>query len=207
MRQIFLVTALAASLQASAAESRSKLGFTFELSSDWLVLTAAQVQKTYERESLEGLGLVLGDRAAAEGILQRVKAGEVEYVFDRKHMAADFKNNISLQLLPPRAETPQEIARNSCPSLAGELRKLYGSEVVMAACGVRTLADVPFVVIEYRIAAQAANVIQFEMPFGRKGTLILVGGGNDAGLARIRDAQTSMARSAAQFVSAWRGAR
>lgn len=200
MKQLMFMVMLVVSLKAHAADYRSNYGFSFQLPAEWLVLTPAQVQKTYQGESLKSMELAIGDRATFEAVLQKVKAGEVEYFFDRKYSTREFKNNISVQLMPPRPETPDQIAKDSCPSLAMSLRGLYGAEVKVTSCGIQTLAKVPFVAYEYRVPSQGVNVIQFEIPFGPKGTLILVGGSNDAGLAHVRVAQTSIADSAARSI-------
>lgn len=183
-------------LPALAADYRSGFGFGFQLSDDWLVLTRPQVQKTFQNESQASLDLPSMDRSTFDQILQKVKSGQVEFVFDRRYSTKDWNNNISMQRMPARTEAPSLIAQASCPALAAHQQATLGSEVKVASCGVRTIADVSFVAYEYRIPAQDVSIVQFEIPFGFQGTLVLVGGSNDAGLANLRSAQAAIAEQA-----------
>lgn len=181
---------------AFAVDYKSGFGFDFQVSADWLVLTRPEIQKVFQNESQSSLELPTVDRATFEGYLQKVKTGQVEFAFDRRYSTKDWNNNISMQRAPVRAGTPEQIAQATCPRLAAGLRGTWGTDVKVTSCGVRKIGEVPFVAYEYRIPAQDVSIVQFEIPFGFQGTLVLVGGSNDAGLANLRATQTMIAGSA-----------
>jgi hypothetical protein len=179
-----------------AADYQSGFGFTFQVSDDWLVLTRPQVQRVFKDETKASLGLPTIDRESFDGILQRVQSGQVEFIFDRRHSTPDFNNNISIQRMPARKDSPEEAARSSCPSLQSTLHGIMGTEVTVTSCGARKVGDASFVAYEYRLPALGVTNVQFEIPFGFQGTLVIVGGSNDAGLANLRAVQLAIAGSA-----------
>jgi hypothetical protein len=201
MKKLLLLLVIGiASAHAGAAEYRSSFGFPFELSSDWLVLTPTEVTKLYRDETLDSLDID-ADPATAQGILERVKRGEIEFYFDRKHSTRDFKNNISVQLMQGGQPYTTEAARQVCRLLPEELPRVFGSAVEIASCGTDELHGVRVMTYEYFVPAQQVHVVQYEIPYLSDTTLVLVGGAHPAALDYLRSAQASIADRIAKFAS------
>lgn len=201
MKKLLLLLAIGiASAQAGAAEYRSSFGFPFELSSDWLVLTPEEVTKLYRDETLDSLDID-ADPATAQGILERVKQGEIEFYFDRKRSTKDFKNNISVQLMQGAQQYTAEAVRQVCRLLPKELPRVFGSEVEISSCGTGEMHGIRFLTYEYFVPAQQVHVVQYEMPYLSDTTLVLVGGAHPAALDHLRSAQAAIADRIAKFAS------
>lgn len=195
---LFLLVACIASAQAGAAEYRSSFGFPFELSNDWLVLTPGEVTKLYRDETLDSLDID-SDQATALAILERVKKGEVEFYFDRKHSTKDFKNNISVQLMQGAQQYTAASVKDVCRLLPKELPKVFGSEVKVSSCGSGEMHGIRFMAFEYFLPVQKVHVVQYEMPYVADTTLVLVGGAHPAALAHLKSAQASIADHILKF--------
>jgi hypothetical protein len=185
-----------------SGEYRSSFGYSFQLSKDWLVLTPKEVSKQYESETIKALNLEFADRNNAQSILERVKTGKVEFYFDRKYSTKDFKNNISVQIMPgSHTPTAQEV-KEQCSAMPNELRSLYGSGVKVGNCGLATSHGVAYVTYEYFVSQQGVTIVQQEIPYVSNSTAIVAGGSNAAGLANLKSAQLSVVESITKFVSA-----
>jgi len=201
MKKLLLLLVIGiASAQAGAAEYRSSFGFPFELSSDWLVLTPGEVTKLYRDETLDSLDID-ADPATVRGILERVKQGEIEFYFDRKHSTKDFKNNISVQLMQGTRSYTAAAAREVCRLLPEELPRVFGSPVEVSSCGPGEMHGIRFLTYAYFVPAQKVHVVQYEIPYLSDTTLVLVGGAHPAALDDLKSAQASIADRIAKFAS------
>ncbi len=192
MKRIFFLLMIGIASQAGAAEYRSSFGFSFELPEDWLVLTPAEVAKHYRNETPESLAID-GDQATAQGILDQVRRGEIEFYFDRKHSTKDFKNNISVQRMQGSQTYTETAVAELCRSLAEELPKVFGSKIDIASCGSAEMHGIRFMAFEYFLPAQQVHVVQYEIPFVADSTLLLVGGAHREGLERLKSAEAAIA--------------
>ena len=179
-------------LPAVADDYVSSFGFKFSLTSDWLVLTPGEVAKLFKRQSLAGVSSVLGDQENATAVLQRVKAGNVEFFFDRKHSTNDFKNNISVQLMPDGKPPNEAAARELCQAMPRQLPTVIGAPVKIRHCGLKRANAVPYMAYEYFVPSQGVSIVQHEIADLGGAVLVLVGGSNDQGLRNTRATQEAL---------------
>jgi hypothetical protein len=182
---------------AAAADYQSHFGFSFQLPADWVVLTPQEAAKLQNNATPQDVGLPGLDAKALEGTLAKVRAGQVEYYFDRKNGTANWSNNINVQMGKARSDSMKDVAAE-CPSLEGQLRSIYGPGTKLTACGLKSESGVDYLGYEYRVGQRDVTIVQYEIPFGARGTLLVTGGSNDAGLGSVKEAQNHIARQAIQ---------
>ncbi|HEY0663733.1 MAG TPA: hypothetical protein VGD18_03910 [Thiobacillaceae bacterium] len=196
-----MLVASVASAQAWATEYRSSFGFTFELSSDWLVLTRDEVAEMYRDETQASLGMIDVDQATARAVLERVKRGEVEFYFDRKYSKPDLRNNISVQLTQGGGRYTTSEMDEICRLIPEELPRVFGGEVEIVSCGLQELHGIGFLAYEYFLPAKKVHVVQFEIPYVSDTRVLLIGGAHTAALAYLKSAQAAIAKRIARFAS------
>lgn len=195
MRLVLLALAAFFVLPACAADYRSKFGYAFQLSDDWVVLTYGELIKLAGEATPQSLGLTGVEPTELKQTPAKVKSGQVEFYFDRKHSTQAWNNNISVQLAPARSASIAELAK-TCPSLGAQLRGTYGPSTRMAECGRRVQSGVEYLAYEYVIATEGVTIVQYEIPYAAQGTLVIVGGSNAQGLKDLKAAQEHLAAMA-----------
>jgi len=202
MKGIFFVLLSAfVSVNVNAQEFRSSFGFPFELSKDWLVVTPKDASAQFEAETLKSLHMEAGDQDNAEAILERVKAGNVEFYFDKKYSKKNFTNNISAQLLPGVQIQTIDNVKATCTSLPKELQLLHGDVVLIKKCALSKSNGIQYIAYEYSLSRMDVAIVQREIPYLSNTTLILVGGSNSDGLRALMSAEDNIAASITKFVS------
>lgn len=183
----------------------SYFGFTVHLSGEWLPVNPQKVAADNVEESLESLGIdVSWDQGTAAAILERIKAGKVEFYFDRHTIEAADKNNITAQVMPYKNDAlTREGVAEFCHDLPKQLPAVYGNPAEVSSCGLAEANGVRYLSFEYSVPALSYCVVQDEIPFVNDETLVLAGGTFEAcrDLQRLKVAQKALVDGATHFVA------
>ncbi|MCP5268041.1 MAG: hypothetical protein H6943_03265 [Zoogloeaceae bacterium] len=201
MRLVSFVICVVIASSATAAEYQSHFGYSIQMSDDWLVLTPNEVAKFSADTTPQSIGLSGVPQAELQATLEQVKSGQVEFYFDRKYSTRNWNNNISAQMKPARGESIKELAKQ-CPGLTSQIRAVYGPSTKVTKCGEKTTSGVAYLAYEYEIPSERITIIQHEIPYGLRGTLILVGGSNPQGLKQLKSAQDHVTTMAVKQLKA-----
>jgi hypothetical protein len=172
----------------NAADYKSVFGFSLKMSDDWLILSSREMEKIDSVESLDRLNLLAVDKTVAAAVLNDIKSGKVEFLFDKKFSSNDFRNNISIQSKPMAKMPSGQDIRQICSSIPQHLATLYGSAVSMSRCGSYLSNNTRYIAYDYYVPAEKIHVLRYMIPF-RKDTLVVVSASNEAGLEHVRATQ------------------
>jgi hypothetical protein len=177
-----------------------------QLPSDWIALNPRDAAAANAGESVGSLQIAeFSDPADLALVLDRVKAGEIEFYFDRTTLDEENKNNVSAQLVDNDwGVLTDERARDMCSDLPSQLSPLFNNTpVAVHSCGITRSNGIGYLAMEYSVPASSYHVVQYELPFKNGKRLAIVGGTFEAGrpLQRVKDMQNVIANAATAFVA------
>ncbi|NOY65952.1 MAG: sel1 repeat family protein [Gammaproteobacteria bacterium] len=187
-------------LNSNAAIFKSDTGFKVELDDDWLPLGKQQISAKFKDETLKSLKLIGINDKKFEALLQRIKEGNVEFIFDKKYSTKDFNNNISLQKGVGATARTKKQADIICKTIGEELKKLYKKDIKVIQCGLKTIGKNSFMSYEYSGALTDITTIQHEFQLTPNVTLITVGGSLPAAVNRVQKTQQKIASAITDYI-------
>jgi len=200
MKNITLLFILFLSFNSFAATFKSDIGFSINLSDDWYALSKKQASKAYEKETLKSLELLNINDKKLKAILKRVKAGNIEFIFDKKFSTNDFKNNISIQTGAGTTARTKEQGKIACKSLTADLKKLYKKNISVSQCGMKTIDTIMYMSYEYKGAVADISTVQNEFQLTPNLTIITVGGALPIALKHVKNTQNRIAAAIASHI-------
>lgn len=190
------------------ASVTSSFGFSAEMPDDeWFVLGPKEVAKANSGETLESLGVQkIPDQELLEALFEKVKSGNIEFFYDGKYIASDYKNHVSAQLSAPlvfdSVEEMQAEWDKQCASLPDDLGEMFGETVRLHSCQLLPMNGRAVFHHAYTLTSQGITIINEQIPVNSQYSMMFVGGsgnGNE-GLQRVRAAQQALVESATGYL-------
>lgn len=190
------------------ASVTSSFGFSAEMPDDeWFVLGPKEVAEANSGESLESLGVPkIPDQELLEALFEKVRSGNIEFFYDGKYIASDYKNHVSAQLSAPLVFNSVEEMKTGwdeqCASLPEELGEMFGEPVKIHSCQLLPMNGRAVFHHAYTLTTQGITIINEQFPVNSQYSMMFVGGsGNDnEGLQRVRAAQQALVESATAYL-------
>lgn len=191
---------------ASPSLYASYFGFQVQLPADWIALNPRDAAAANAGESVASLQIAdFSDPSNLASILDRVKAGEVEFYYDRTTLDEENKNNVSAQLVDNDwGALTDEQARDICSDLSSQLSPVFSNNpVAVHSYGMTRSNGIDYIAMEYSVPASSYHVVQYELPFKNGKRLVIVGGTFESGrpLQRVKEMQNVIAKAATAFVA------
>jgi len=203
MRYLFLIPLLLVSqISLAGTKVTSQFGFTAVLPDDWFLINSKKLSVANKNETIESLGLQGSvDKEVLNGILNKVKSGNIEFYYDKKYFNKDFKNNISAQLSAPLLFNSMDDVKQACKDMPGELKKVFGGPVNLHSCKYLKVNGWPVFHHAYTVPSQNVTIINENVYVNKKYSIIFVGGSGNGieGLHRARAAQQALIESIVKF--------
>ncbi|MDH5326031.1 MAG: sel1 repeat family protein [Gammaproteobacteria bacterium] len=173
MKRIIIAIAVIFTSQAAwSAPYKSMFGFEYDLPSGWSVLKSDAAKN----ELLRDLGS--NDLYQGKGfgdLLEKIQAGEVEYLLSDKINRSNFKNNMRIQLVKSSNQTNLTDESYSCAEKSKELKDLYFRQIRMKGCHVKKSNGVAYLEYSFSRPHLKIEAVQSEIPIGPGMKLVLMG--------------------------------
>lgn len=185
-----------------SAPYKSVFGFEYPLPKGWDVLAPDPGQGVYNNEILQTLGSenIYQNDGYGE-LLQQIKSGEVEYVFEKQASNVHFKNNIRMQIVNNNVRPSNEV-KIRCAAIEKQLKKFIVERIEFKGCEQKQSNNLSYIEFSYYRPVIAVTTLQAEIPVTKQSKMVLSGSSNRKGLAQLRKTQAGLVKVIAKHYQA-----
>jgi hypothetical protein len=165
MKKLTLILLILISWSSSAlAETYSSpFGFSINIPSHWLILSAQELKNNPDLFDFNNPIFKNTDRSMLEQMKNMITSGKIEMYFNQKTSDSSFNDNINV--FKQIGAIPQTVSESKqiCNSLPGYLSKTFGKSLKVYGCGLTKISDVNASYTEFDGVADGTRTISYQI--------------------------------------------
>lgn len=194
-RLLSLIALCVFALPVYAKQYVSSMGFTIDIPSDWLVMSAQEAKSNADMFSTDGSAFKNMDPHLLQKIKDMIQSGRVELYFNQETKGGGFADNVNMSKQLGRLPTKDADLKPLCSALPGELSRAFGRRIKMFRCALTSVDKMPALLTEFDGAVANTRVIQYQIQLTPNVKLLATATSKINSLPRIRSEFDAMVGS------------